>query len=99
MVLLDFLLKNFGHGLVSTWKEVVGKNDITLVREVRVIVDGRIKVEQNWEVDALIWIEELVLKAETLDLVKVERHFFRVDLVNGDACNRLVRPVVHLVEG
>lgn len=78
---------------------MVGEDEVPLVPYDWVVVDRRIQVKQDGQVNRLLGVQELVLKAETLDLVEVGRHLIRVNLVHSDTCNGLIRPIVDLVEG
>ena len=59
----------------------------------------RVEVEEQGKVNRLIRIEELIFKAEALDLVEVHRCVLRKDLVDCNASYRFVRSIVYFVEG
>jgi len=63
------------------------------------VVDSRIDVEQKRQVNGLVGVEKLVLKAEALDLIEVKSRFIRENLVNSDARYRSVCSIVHTVKG
>lgn len=63
------------------------------------MIDGWVQVKKYWKVNLLVRVQQLVFEAKTLNFVEVERNFFWVDLVDGDACDGLVWLVIDLVEG
>lgn len=97
-MLLNFFLEHVGYGLVSRWVEVVRQSDFFVLCQVWIMVDWWVEIKEYWEVNWLIWIQKLILEAEALDFVEVESTFFGEDLVNGNASDRLIRAIVHLIE-
>ena len=68
------------------------------VCELWLVVNCWIQIEQKREIDRLIWIEQLILKAKALDFVEVEGHFFREYLIDGYASHRSIRSIEHFIE-
>lgn len=71
LMLLYLLLQHVGNTLVRGWEEVVGEHDLLYVSQTRVMVNSRVQVEQNWQIDLLLGIQKLVFKAEALNFVEV----------------------------
>ena len=90
LMFFDLFLKHLGNGLVCTWVEVICENDLPLSSNVCVMVDSWIKIKEYREVHRLIWVEQLVLEAEALDLIEVESCLLRADLVDSYTSHRLV---------
>lgn len=77
---------------------MIRQRDLFRLSQVRVVVDRWVQVEKNWQVDRLIWVQKLVLEAETLYFVEVEGALLRKDLVDGDTCDWFVRPIENFIE-
>lgn len=77
---------------------MISKRNIDLALQVRVVIDCGVQIEQNWEVDLLVWVQQLIFEAETLNFGKVQAHIFWVNLVDCNSCNRLVTFVEYFVE-
>ena len=89
-MLLNLLLEDVSNGLVSGGEEMVSQSDLLLVAKVWIMVDGRVQVKQYWQVERLVRVQELVLKAKALDFVEIQGALFREDLIDGDSCDGLV---------
>lgn len=83
-------MQHVGDRLVSRRIEMICERDRLFLREIRVVVDRRIQVEQYWQFKRLTRIEELILEAEALDLVEVKSALLGEDLIDSDACDGLV---------
>ena len=71
-------------------EKVVDKEEVLRVFEVAILIDGWVKVEEDRQVDTLLWIKHLVLKAKALNLVEVDRCIVWCYLVYRDSHDRLV---------
>ena len=78
---------------------MIRQKDVLLACQIRIVVDGRVQVEQERQVHRFLRVEKLILETKTLNLVEVQRRLLWENLVNCQARNRLIRPVIHLVEG
>ena len=85
LVLFNFSLQHLSDGLISRWKEVVRQDYLFGFGNLRVMIDGWVKVEQKGQLKGLVRVQKLVFEAEALDFVEVEGQFFGVDLVDGYA--------------
>ena len=99
LMLFNFFLEHLSDGLVSRWVKVVRQSDFFVFCQVWIMVDWWVEIKENWEVNRLIWIQKLILEAEALNFVKVQGAFLGEYLVNGDASDRLIRAIVHFIEG
>ena len=63
-------------------EKVVDKEEVLCVFEVAILIDGWVKVEKDRQVDTLLRIKHLVLKAKALNLVEVDRRIVWRYLVN-----------------
>eukprot|EP00416_Gambierdiscus_australes_P022071 CAMPEP_0171064700 /NCGR_PEP_ID=MMETSP0766_2-20121228/6450_1 /TAXON_ID=439317 /ORGANISM="Gambierdiscus australes, Strain CAWD 149" /LENGTH=163 /DNA_ID=CAMNT_0011520765 /DNA_START=90 /DNA_END=582 /DNA_ORIENTATION=+ len=79
-------------------EEQVGQRNPVDVVEPAVSSHHRIDEEENWQVDFLLRIDQLLVKTEALDLVEVEARLWRDHMVDGHANDRLVRGVLRTVE-
>ena len=78
---------------------MVRKGNLFLLFEVRIEVDRWVKVEENGEIQRLIRVQQLVFEAEALNFVEVHGTLLGENLVDRDASDRLVRPIVHFIKG
>lgn len=62
------------------------------------MADCGIDVEEERQINGLVWVNELVFKTEALNLVEIEGRLLRIDLVNGDASNWSVGTIEDFVE-
>lgn len=99
VVFLNFFLKNLRDALIGRGEEVICQNDVLSATQVRIVVDGRVQIEQKRQVNWLIRIEQLVLEAETLNFVEIQRGLLGENLVDCDSSDRLTWPVIDLVKG
>ena len=88
----------FGDGLVRGREEMISQKYLFNIMTRWIMGDGWVKVEQEGQLEGLVGVEELVLEAEALNLIKIHRYFFWINLVNGNTRNRPVRPVEYFVE-
>ena len=77
---------------------MVRQSDLLRVSKVWVVVNRWVQVEKNWQVDRLIWVQELVLEAETLYFVEIEGTLFWEDLVDGNTRDWFVRSIEDFIE-
>ena len=71
LVLLDLLLENGGHRLIRTREEMVSQHYLIALLQAGIVVDRRVQVKEHRKVYLLLRVQQLVLKAKTLDFVKV----------------------------
>ena len=78
---------------------MVRENDVNRVRYVWIMRYRRIQVEKHRQINLLMWVDELVLEAKTLNFVEVLSDLFRKNLIDGNPSYWFIRPVVHFIEG
>ena len=78
---------------------MVGENDVFTIGEVGIMGDRWVKIKQHRQVHLLMRVNQLILKAEALNLIEIHGQLLRKDLINSDASYRFIRPIIHFVEG
>ena len=71
LVLFDFLLEHFSDGLIRRGEEVVGQEYLLAIGQRRLMRYGGVEIEQKGQVKGFVWVQQLVLEAKALYLVKV----------------------------
>ena len=71
LVLFDFLLEHLSDGLVRRGEEVVSQEYLLAVGQRRLMRYGGVEVEEERQVKGFVWVQQLVLEAKALNLVKV----------------------------
>ena len=62
------------------------------------MADCGINVEEERQINGLVWVDELVFETEALNLIEIEGRFLGIDLVNGDASYWSVGTIIDFVE-
>lgn len=90
LMLFDLLLEDIGYGLICRRIEMVSQSYLFDFFQVCIVIYRWVKIEQYWEINRLIWVQELILEAEALDFIEVKGTLFREDLVDGNTSDGLV---------
>ena len=98
LVLLNFLLQNMCYTLVGTWEEMVSKDNLFVTFKCGIMVNSRVQVEQQWQINLLLWIQKLIFEAKALNFVEINGDLLWADLVDSDSSNWFIRSVVNFVE-
>src|SRR5215475_9952031 len=95
----DVRLRGGGRAFVAVPEEGVGEGDDLDVRRIRILADLRIDEEGDRQLRTLARLQRMLVEAEALDLVEVLPGIEGRDVEGGGADGRLVRQVLHPIDG